>query len=112
MEGGNYGEIANNEVYVYSLPTVSFGSTGLNINTGAGARGGNEVHHNQFTAWRAPGSIQCSGGPVHTVAGWVRGDPPAEPANLHDNRFASNGDILDIEDPSLATSTDDELVGL
>jgi hypothetical protein len=112
VEGGNYGEIANNEVYVYSLPTVSFGSTGLNINTDAGARGGNEVHHNQFTAYRAPGSIQCSGGNVHTVAGWVRGEPPAEPANLHHNRFVSNGDMLDIEDPSLATSTDDELVGL
>ena len=112
VEGGNYGEIANNEVYVYSLPAVSFGSTGLNINTDAGARGGNEVHHNQFTAWRAPGSIQCSGGAVHTVAGWVRGESPAEPANLHHNRFVSNGDILDIEDPSLATSTDDELVGL
>jgi hypothetical protein len=42
----------------------------------------------------------------------VRGEPPAEPANLHHNRFASNGGILDIEDPSLATSTDDELVGL
>lgn len=112
VEGGNYGEIANNEVYVYSLPQVSFGSTGLNINTGAGARGGNQVHHNQFTAYRAPGSIECSGGPVHTVAGWVWGEPPAEPANLHHNRFVSSGDILDIENPSLATSTGDELVGL
>jgi hypothetical protein len=112
VEGGNYGEIANNEVYVYSLPQVSFGSTGLNINTDAGARGGNEIHHNQFTAYRDPGSINCSGGPVHTVAGWAWGEPPAEPADLHHNRFVSNGGILDIEDPSLATSTDDELVEL
>lgn len=112
VEGGNYGEIANNEVYVFSQPQLSFGSTALNINTDAGARGGNEVHHNQFSAYRAAGSIQCSGGPVHTVAGWVRGEPPVEPADLHHNRFVSNGDLLDIEDPSLATSTEDELVGL
>jgi hypothetical protein len=46
------------------------------------------------------------------VAGWAGGSPHAEPADLHDNRFVSNGDILDIEDASLATSTDDELVGL
>ncbi|MBW1809393.1 MAG: hypothetical protein JRJ87_14455 [Deltaproteobacteria bacterium] len=112
VEGGNYGEIANNEVYVFSLAQVSFGSTALNINTDSGARGGNEVHHNQFSAYRADNSIQCSGGPIHTVAGWVRGEPPVEPADLHHNRFASNGDILDIEDPALATSTDNEEVGL
>ena len=112
VEGGNFSEIAWNEVYVFSLPEVSFGSTGLNISTDAGAQGGNEVHHNQFTALRADGSITCSGGPVHTVAGWAWGEPPAEPADLHDNVFASNGDILDIEDPALATSTGDTLTGL
>jgi hypothetical protein len=112
VEGGNFGEIAWNELYVFSLPDVSFGSTGLNINTDAGAQGGNEVHHNQFTAYRADGSITCSGGPVHTVAGWVWGEPPAEPADIHDNVFVSNGDILDIEDPALATSTNNEELGL
>jgi len=112
VEGGNFGQIAWNEVYVFSLPDVSFGSTGLNINTGEGAQGGNEVHHNQFTAFRADGSITCSGGPVHTVAGWVWGEPPVEPADLHDNVFASNGDILDIEDAALAVSTNNEELGL
>ncbi|MBW2701177.1 MAG: hypothetical protein JRF33_10195 [Deltaproteobacteria bacterium] len=111
VESGNFGEVANNEVYVYSLPDVSFGSTALNISTGAGAAGGNEVHHNQFTAHRAEGSIGCAGGGVPTLAGWVRGETPVEAAQLHDNRFVSNGQTLDIEEPALATSQDDELVG-
>ncbi len=112
VEGGNFGEVANNEVYVYSLADVSFGSTALNINTTSGAQGGNEVHHNQFTAFRADGTITCNGGQVHTVAGWVRGETPVEPADLHDNRFVSNDELLDIEDPGLATSTNDTLESL
>ena len=110
IESGNYGVVHHNEVVSYSLPTVSFGATGLNISTSDGARGGNEVHDNQFTTLMAEGSRDCSGG-LPMVAGWVRGAAPTEPANLHDNRFVSDGDTLLIEDPALATSTDDELVG-
>jgi len=109
VESGNFGEIHNNEVYTYSLPDVSFGATGLNISTATGALGGISVHHNQFVALQAVGSISCSGG-LPMVAGWARGEPPATPADLHDNRFVSSGDTLVIEDPALATSTDDELV--
>ena len=107
VESGNYGRVFNNEVYVYSEPGVSFGSTALNISTGSGARGGNEVNNNQFSAHRAPGSITCGGGPLVTRAGWVRGEAPAEPARLHHNRFVSNGETLKIESPALASSTDD-----
>jgi len=110
IEGGSFGLVDHNEVYVRSLADVTFGSTGINISTDAGARGGNEVHDNQVTAVRAEGSMLCNGGPLETTAGWAWGDPPAEPAELHDNRFASNGDALLIEDPALATSTNDELV--
>jgi hypothetical protein len=109
VESGNFGEIHHNEVYTYSLPDVSFGATSLNISTATGALGGIVVHHNQFVAHRADGSITCSGG-LPMVAGWVRGEPPVTPADLHDNRFVSDGDTLVIEDPALATSTDDELV--
>ena len=112
VESGNFGRVANNEVYVYSLPQVSFGSTALNISTVAGAAGGNEVDHNQFTSFRAEGSISCAGGQVPTLAGWVRGEPPVEAAQLHDNRFISNGQSLDIEDPSLAVSENDDLLGM
>jgi hypothetical protein len=109
VESGNYGLIHHNEVYTYSLPDVSFGATSLNISTSAGAQGGIEAHHNQFTAVEAAGSITCGGG-LPIVAGWVRGEAPATAADLHDNRFVSTGDTLVIEDPSLATSTNDELV--
>jgi hypothetical protein len=107
VEGGNFGEIHHNEVYAFSLPQVSFGATGLNINVGAdGVGAGNDIHHNQFTAHRAPGSISCSGGlPVR--AGWVWGEAPSEANTLADNVFRSNGETLDIEDPAFATSTDD-----
>jgi hypothetical protein len=107
VESGNYGRVYNNEVYTTSRPGVSFGSTALNISTAAGARGGMEVDHNQFSARRAPGSISCNGGPVVTRAGWVRGAAPAEPARLHHNRFVSNGETLKIESAALATSTSD-----
>jgi hypothetical protein len=109
VEGGNFGEIHHNETYAYSLADVSFGATGLNINTDTGAQGGNEVHSNQFVTTEAPSSISCSGG-LPMRAGWVWGDPPVTAADLHDNRFVSTGDTLDIEDPSLATSTNDQLV--
>lgn len=109
VESGNFGEIHHNEVYTFSLPDVSFGATGLNISTGPGALGGIVVHHNQFVAHQADGSISCSGG-LPMVAGWVRGDPPVTPAELHDNRFVSSDETLVIEDPALATSTGDELV--
>ena len=109
VESGNFGEIHHNEVYTFSLPDVSFGATGLNISTAAGAQGGIVVHHNQFVAHQAAGSISCSGG-LPMVAGWVRGEAPVTPAELHDNRFVSSDEILVIESPALATSTDDELV--
>jgi hypothetical protein len=109
VEGGNFGEIHRNEVYTYSLLDVSFGATSLNISTSTGAQGGIVVHHNQFVAHQDDGSISCSGG-LPMVAGWVRGEPPVIPADLHDNRFVSNGETLVIEAPTLATSTDDELV--
>ena len=109
VEGGNFGEIHHNEVYTHSLPDVSFGATGLNISTSAGAQGGIVVHHNQFVAHQAAGSISCSGG-LPMVAGWVRGEAPVTPAELHDNRFVSSDETLVIESPALATSTGDELV--
>ncbi len=109
VESGNFAEIHNNEVYTYSLTDVSFGATGLNISTSAGAQGGVVVHHNQFVAHQAAGSIACSGG-LPMVAGWVRGDPPVTPADLHDNRFVSSDETLVIDAPALATSTGDELV--
>ena len=107
VESGNFGVVHHNEVYTYSLADVSFGATALNISTASGAQGGNEVHDNQFTAHEAPGSIDCSGG-LPIVAGWVRGEMPVTPADLHDNRFVSNGDTLVIENGALATSTNDE----
>ena len=107
VESGNFGVVDHNEVYTFSLADVSFGATSLNISTGSDAQGGIEVHHNQFTAHEAGGSISCGGG-LPMVAGWVRGEPPVLPADLHDNRFVSNGDTLVIESSDLATSTDDE----
>jgi len=109
VESGNFGEIHHNEVYTYSLADVTFGATSLNISTPGGAEGGIEVHHNQFTAVEEAGSISCSGG-LPMVAGWVRGEVPDTPADLHDNRFVSTGDTLVIESPALATSTNDDEV--
>jgi hypothetical protein len=107
VESGNLGEVSHNEVYAYSLPDVSFGSTALNITSPeSGGAGANEVHHNQFTAYMADGSISCSGG-LPTKAGWVHGGIPVTPNDLHDNIFRSNGDTLDIENAAMATSTDD-----
>ncbi|MBW2262542.1 MAG: fibronectin type III domain-containing protein [Deltaproteobacteria bacterium] len=109
VESGNLGEISHNEVYSYTLPDVSFGCTALNITTPeSGGAGANEVHHNQFTAYQASGSITCSGG-LPTTAGWVRGGTPDTPNDLHDNFFRSTHETLFIEDPAMATSTDDTL---
>jgi len=107
VESGNFGVVHHNEVYTFSLADVSFGATSLNISTGSGAQGGIEVHHNQFTVHEATGSIACGGG-LPIVAGWIRGEAPVLPADLHENRFVSNGDTLVIESPALATSTNDE----
>lgn len=111
VEGGNFGEIDHNEVYTYSLPDVAFGATAFNLDCDGSSGAGNEVHHNQFTAEEAPGSMTCGGG-LPMIAGWVRGDPPTVINDLHDNVFRSTGDTLVIEDPSLATSTNDQEVPL
>jgi hypothetical protein len=107
VESGNLGTIHHNEVYAYALPTVSFGSTALNISIpDTGGAGGNEVHHNQFTAFDPSGAISCPGG-LPAIAGWVWGGTPADPNDLHDNVFRSTDETLVIEDPALATSTSD-----
>jgi hypothetical protein len=112
VEGGNFATIHHNEVYGYTLPTVTFGATGLNINVGPNNVGaGNDVHHNQFTAHEAAGSYACASGlPVR--AGWVWEHPDGVTAAneinlLHDNVFRSNGVTLLIEDPLLAGSSND-----
>jgi len=107
VEGGNFGEIHHNEVYTYSLPDVAFGATAFNLNCEGSGGAGNQVHHNQFTAEEAPGSMTCGGG-LPMIAGWVRGETPTVINDLHDNVFRSTGDTLVIEDPSLATSTNDQ----
>ncbi len=111
IEGGNFSEIDHNEVYTHSLPDVTFGATALNLDCSGSAGAGNEVHHNQFTAEEAPGSLTCGGG-LPMIGGWVRGDPPTVINALHDNTFRSSTDPLIIEDPSLATSTGDVEVPL